>query len=414
MQPNDSDSFVVTMTTLVYGGHAMGRLPDGRAVFVPYCLPGETVRVRLLEEKRGHAKAELIEILETSPDRIPPRCTPAAACGGLHYQHIAYPRQLEFKREIVRDQLERIGRQSNVNVEPVVPSPKTWHYRNNVQFHVTPDGKLGFVEPGTNQVVPAVDCPLAEEPLNVIWPQLELEPGTGIERISLRLGADEDILLLLEGLEVNPPEFSIEDLPVSAVYSGPAGPILLAGSDYLILEALNRQFKVSAGSFFQVNIPQAEAMLQFVLDQVQLGGDEEVLELYSGVGLFSAFLAPRARHLVAIESTPSSTDDFVYNLDEFDNVELYEAPVEHALQGLNLLPEIVLADPPRAGLGRKVVEQLLKINAPRIVYVSCDPATLARDIRQLVEAGYHLEKVNPFDMFPHTYHIETIVLLSKI
>jgi 23S rRNA (uracil1939-C5)-methyltransferase len=386
----------------------MGRLPDGRAVFVPYGLPGETVRIRLVEEKRGHARGELLEIVEASPERIPPRCTPYAACGGLHYQHIPYERQLEYKRAIVRDQLERIGRLPDFPVEPVVPSPKTWNYRNHIQFHLTPEGRLGFVEPGSNRVITAEECPLAEETLNLVWPQLQIDPQSGLERVSLRLGMDADVLLILEGYELKPPEFSVEDLPVSAVYMSPAGPILLAGSDHLSMEALERRFKVSAGSFFQVNTLQAEAIVRYMLETTPLAPDIELLELYSGVGLFSAFLAPQVGRLVAVESELSSTDDFAVNLDEFDNVELYEATIEQALPLLEIQPQVILADPPRAGLSQRVIKALLRLGAPDFCYVSCDPATLARDARFLIEGGYTLESIVPFDMFPQTYHIETV------
>lgn len=386
----------------------MGRLPDGRAVFVPAALPGETARVRLLEEKRGFARAELVEVLTPSPDRIPPRCPHFAACGGCHYQHLPYPLQLQAKQEILREQLERIGRMADPKVEAAVPSPKTWHYRNNVQFHVDPQGKLGFQEPNSNRVLPLSECPVAEEALNEIWPQLEIDPESGIERVSLRLGIGDDILLILEGSRPNAPEFSVEDLPLSAVYTGPEGLILLAGSEYILMEALDRQFKVSAESFFQINRGQAENVVKRLLADLELNGQTVILELYSGAGLFSAFLAPRVGRLIAVESSPSAADDFTVNLDEFDNVELYEAPVEAVLPGLDLRPDIILLDPPRAGLGQKAIEAMLPLKAPVLAYVSCDPATLARDARFLIEGGYTLDQITPFDMFPQTHHIESI------
>jgi 23S rRNA (uracil1939-C5)-methyltransferase len=408
MDEQPAPIFTVTLDTLVYGGDAMGRLPDGRAVFVPFTLPGEIVRVRLLEEKRGFARGEVVDIVQASPDRITPRCAHYAACGGCHYQHMPYERQLAVKTEIVRDQLQRIGNLQNPLVEPIVPSPKVWNYRNNVQFHLTREGKLGFQEPNSNRVVAVEECVLCEDALNEIWPQIEFDPGVGIDRASLRVGVEDEILLILEGPEENAPEFSVEELPISAVYLGAAGMLLLAGSEYLIMEAGGRQYKVSARSFFQVNQGQAENLLQHVLDNVDLQPDATVLELYSGVGLFSAFLAERAGRLVAVEESPSSASDFEVNLDAFDNVELYEAPAELALPGLDLRPDLLLVDPPRSGLGRKVVQAVIATAAPRIVYISCDPATLARDARYLVEAGYHLEKITPFDMFPQTFHIETV------
>jgi 23S rRNA (uracil1939-C5)-methyltransferase len=407
------ETYTVTIDKLVYGGDGMGRLPDGRAVFVPYTLPGELVMARLVEEKRGHARAELVEVVQASPLRIEPRCPDYEACGGCHYQHMAYSTQLEMKREIVRDQLERLGGLAGVEVEPTVPSDEEWSYRNHIQLHVGLDGKLGYQQPGSHVVVPLAKCSMAEPALDHIWPQLEVDPDSGLERVGLRLGVEEDILLVLEGSDEAAPDFSVEDLPISAVYLGPAGEILLAGSNYIEMDIMERRFKVSSRSFFQVNSGVAAKMVAHILELASLQGSETVLELYSGVGLFSAFLAPRAARLVAVESSPWSTEDFVINLDEFENVELYEAPVEQALPEIDLHPDLVLTDPPRAGMGPKVIEALLAKQPGRIIYISCDPATLARDLKRLGEGGYRVEKVTPFDMFPQTYHVETVVVLYK-
>jgi 23S rRNA (uracil1939-C5)-methyltransferase len=403
----------VRIDKMVYGGDGMGRLPDGRAVFVPYTLPGELVLVHLVEEKRGHARAELVDIVQASPDRIQPRCTEAGACGGCHYQHMAYPTQLEVKQAIVRDQLERLGGLLNPPVEAVVPSPEPWRYRNHIQLHVSPEGRLGYQQPNSNIVVPLVECSLAEPALDEIWPLLELEAGSGIQRIGLRLGSEADILLVLEGEEPEAPEFSVEELPISSVYLGPAGEILLAGSNFITMEMKGRRFKVSSRSFFQVNSAVAEKMVEQVLESMPGFEGSTVLELYSGVGLFSAFLAGRAGRLVAVESSPWSSADFVENLDEFENVELYEAPVEEALPEIDLQPDYILSDPPRAGMGGKVIEALTRKQANRLVYISCDPATLARDMKRLAEGGYDLVKITPYDMFPQTYHIECLAVFDR-
>ncbi|RPI30646.1 MAG: class I SAM-dependent RNA methyltransferase [Chloroflexota bacterium] len=400
--------FDIDLTHMVYGGEAMGRLPDGRAVFVPYAIAGEKVRLRLVEEKRGYARAELLEVLEPSPGRIPPRCERPAACGGCHYQHIAYPMQLQIKTEILREQLERIGGLSDIPIQPIVPSPKMWNYRNHIQLHISPEGKLGFLEPRSNTVVPIEDCPLAEEPLDEIWRKLDIESIPGLERVGLRLGADEDILLVLAGSAPGAPEFSVEDLDISAVYTGPNGTMVLAGSDYLVMEISDRKYKVSAESFFQVNTLQAGAMVEHLLGNLLLDPGKDVLELYSGVGLFSAFISGKVKRLAAVESSPSAVNDFVENLDEFDNVEIYETQVEQVMAGLDIRPNVLLADPPRAGLGHRVVESIVSLGAPAFAYISCDPATLARDAKDLAKGGYTLEKITPFDLFPQTYHIESI------
>ncbi len=403
---------LVEVTAPVYGGECIGRLPDGRAVFVPYALPGEQVRVELVEEKRGFARARLLEVVQPAAERIAPRCAHYGVCGGCHYQHTDYATQLKIKGRVVRDQLERIGGITNPPVAEVVPSPAAWNYRNTVQFHITPDGKIGYQGWGTHRVVPISECHLPEDALNQIWPQLDLEPLPGIERIDLRLGAEDEALLALESSDLAAPEFSV-DFPLSAVHLGPAGKLILAGDDYLLMKINGRVFKVSAESFFQVNTAQAEAMVNHVLNVLELDKNNTVLDVYCGVGLFSAFLASRVKRCIGVELSESACDDFAVNLDEFDNVELYVGAAEEILPGLNVQPDIAVVDPPRSGMERTALDALIHLQPQTIAYVSCDPATLARDVKRLVARGYNLKQVTPFDLFPQTYHVECIALMNK-
>lgn len=403
-----SESFVVELTTHTYGGESLGRLPDGRAVFVPFALPGEKVRIRLVEEKTGYARGELLEVLAPSALRVSPRCIHFGLCGGCHYQHLPYEEQLAAKTAILRDQLQRIARLPDPAVEPCVASPESYYYRNYVQFHLTPEGELGYHLARSEKTFAIQECHLPEEVLNQIWPQLDFEPLPNLERIHLRQGADEDILLALESKGMAAPEVSVEDLPVSIVHLSPAGSQVLAGSDYVVMELLGHNFKVSAGSFFQVNLPMAANMVSHVLENLQVRPADTVLDVYAGVGLFSAFLAPLAQRVIAIETSEMACDDFMVNLNEFDNVELYQATAEEVLVELNVQPAIILVDPPRAGIGRAAMEGILAFRPQILTYVSCDPATLARDARRLLDGGYHLLRATPFDLFPQTYHIESI------
>ena len=403
----------LTITALAYGGEGMGRLPDGRAVFVPYTLPGERVRARLSQEKRSYARGRLLEVLAASPDRLAPRCPHFALCGGCHYQHMPYPLQMESKATILGELLHRIGRITHPPVEQPIPSPCPWVYRNHIQFHLTPEGKLGFLGHDSQEVIPIKECHLPEEAIGEIWPLLEIEPLPGLERVSLRSGAEGEVMVVLESTSNEAPELRVEGLPVSVVQVSPAGVLTLAGSEFIELEALGRPFRVSAASFFQVNTCMAEALIQHILTNVELNNRMTLLEIYCGTGLFSAFLAPRVGRLVGIESSPSACEDFMVNLDEVDHVELYEAPSEMVLPSIDFRPDILLVDPPRAGLDHAVLHQVLRLGAPVVVYVSCDPATLARDVRQLREGGYRLEKITPFDFFPQTYHIESISILKR-
>lgn len=405
-------SLNVRLTGFAYGGEALGRLEDGRMVFVPFALPGETVSIRLVEEKRGYARAQLVEVLQASPERISPRCAHFGVCGGCHYQHLPYAAQLAAKTAILRDQLERIGGISEPPLGEIVPSPQPFNYRNHVQFHLSPEGKLGYHLGRSGQVLAIQECHLPDEALNLVWPLLDFETMPEIERIGLRLGAGDDVLLTLESGDPQPPELNVEDLPLSVVHLSQGDALVLAGSQVVTMEVLGRSFVVSAGSFFQVNTAMAGAMVEHVLALLEhhraLGKDKTVVDVYCGVGLFSAFIAPRVGRLIGIEASPSAAEDFTLNLDAFDHVELYEAPAAAVLPRLDVQPAVVVLDPPREGIDRQAMDGLLNLSPPLLLYVSCDPATLARDAKRLVAAGYRLEQVTPFDLFPQTYHIESI------
>lgn len=405
----------IELTALAYGGDALGRLPDGRAVFVPFALPGERVRARIKEDKKRFARAELVEILSPAAERIAPRCEHYRLCGGCHYQHLPYEAQTAAKTVILGDQLGRIGGIADPQVQPAVQS-LPWNYRNHVQFHLTVESRLGFYSHYSHdggQIFPIKECHLPQALINQIWPQLEFEELPGITRIGIRQGVDDDLQLILESDDPQPPEISIEGVDISVVHLSPAGSLVLAGSPAITMNVMDRFFQVSAGSFFQVNIATAELMVQYLLDQISLPRDAEVLEVYCGVGLFSAFLAPYAGRLVGVETSPEACSDFAVNLDEYDHVELYEAPVEDTLTALEINPDLILVDPPRAGIPRQVLERLAALSAPILVYVSCDPATLARDARQLIQHGYQLQSSRPFDLFPQTYHIESVNIFLK-
>ncbi len=406
-------TFDVRIERLAYGGDAIGRLPDGRVVFVPYVIPGELVKLRVVEDKPQRATAELVEVLEPSSDRVVSRCAHFSTCGGCHYQQMNYPAQLKAKGDILREQLERIGGFRGLPDIEMHASPEAWYYRNTIQFHVTDEGKLGFQIAHTNRPFAIRECHLPMEAINRLWPQIELEPSPSLERVSLRMGLDEDMILILKSSDPQAMEFSIENLPVSAVQVGAYGSIVLAGSDYVVMDVLGRQFKVSASSFFQVNNLQAQAMIGHLMDHLPISSEMTVVDAYCGVGLFSAFLAPKVKRLAGIEVSPNACEDFSTNLDEFNQVELYEAPVENVMLNVDFHADMIIMDPPRAGLGAKTVAGIITQGAAHLAYISCDPATLARDGKQLAEGGYSLTSIALFDMFPQTYHIESISLWEK-
>jgi 23S rRNA (uracil1939-C5)-methyltransferase len=410
---DSSNEYEVTPSIFTYGGECLARLPDGRAVFIPYALPKEKILIRVVEEKERYARGEIIEILSPSTDRINPLCPHFTICGGCHYQHLSYPKQLQIKRSVLIDQLERVGKIDQPPVSEMIPSPSSWNYRNHIQFHLAETGELGFMKNRTNEVVPIQECHLPEENLNLIWPTLDMERIPGLDRVSLRSGeGGSDTLITFESSDPHPIEFSL-DLPLSAVHQGPGGEIVLAGDNFTVIEIKETPFVVSAGSFFQVNTRLTELVVDHLLQVLPLNGESILIDVYCGVGLFSVFLAPRVKRIIGIESDLKACEDYLYNLAGFDNVQLYDLPAEDVLMNLQVKPSIILLDPPRAGLSKKVLDGVISLAPEVIAYISCDPATLARDAKRLNKQGFNLRLSTPFDMFPQTYHIESVNIFQR-
>lgn len=408
----------IQIEKMVFGGEGLARLPDGRAVFVPFVLPGELVEIPEPLDTARVLHTLPTAILRPSPFRRPAPCPLFSQCGGCAYQHIDYTQQLELKSAILREQFERMALLPHAPIRPMFPSPLPFYYRNQIQLHPNPAGQLCFRDFLEKADLPVSSCPLALPGLNDLLACLNFAPETGLMRISLREDSFGKQLILMEGQDPLPPEMEL-DLPVSVAYLSPEQELfIMAGDEALDFEdCFGAPLQVSPQSFFQVNLPVAETLAHQLAAILAGQSGLHILELYSGVGYFSRVLAPHARELTAIEAGPSACYDFAANLDAFEHISLYEGPVEQILPAL--LPELapvdlVLLDPPRAGLHPRAREALLKLKARQIVYISCDPATLARDVKALAQAGYKVEDVQGFDMFPQTFHVETVVLMSRV
>jgi 23S rRNA (uracil1939-C5)-methyltransferase len=413
------EAFELELTGYAYGGEAIGRAADGRMVFVPYAIPGERALVKPVEVHQRWTRARLIDVLRASPDRATPRCKHFGVCGGCHYQHMAYPAQLAAKADIVRTQLERLGKFHDPPVAPTIGSPNPWNTRNNLRFRLGADGRLCFVganapasDPDAAALVPIDECHLPAPDLDELWRRLDLESVPGLEAVGLRVGADGERMVVLHASSPLDADVSLE-LPASVVWADPDGVQVLAGEGFLRIEVLHRSFRVSALSFFQVHTQLAEVMVRLCSDALDVQATDVVFDLYAGVGLFSAFIAERGARITAVEQSPWACADFESNLQMFDNVEVYESSVEAALSAIPHQPTAVVVDPPRAGLGRDVIGELIRRRPSRLVYISCDPATLARDGRMLADDGYSLERVTPIDIFPQTFHIETVSVWQR-
>ncbi len=370
------DSITLQLDHMAYGSDAIGR-SDGKAIFVPGGIAGETVRVEIVEQHNRFARARLIEVIQPSPYRVQPRCPHFGfdldSCGGCQWQHIAYEAQLNFKTQIVREQFQRIGRLADANVRETIPSPDVWAYRNHVRFSKSADGRLGFQAAKSNRVVPIEVCHIVEEPI-LMWLQSRVSTNLEINSVDNQIDV----------------RFSNLQLPIS-----------------------NFQFQISSDSFFQVNSSLISTLVEQVLTKLDPKNHEAILDAYCGVGLFTRFIAPQADRVLGIESSRSAIQDAKQNLSEFKNVKLYRGLIEKILLTIAESIDTAVVDPPRAGCGRQVIQALIDHRVKRIVYVSCDPSTLARDTRQLIDSGYRLIEAQPIDLFPQTYHIETVALFVR-
>lgn len=401
----------VRIQKLVYGGEGLGRLQDGRSVFVPFVLPGELVTVEITEDKQRYARGKAGQWLEISEKRIAPPCPYFGDCGGCHYQHIAYGDQIETKVDILRDLFSRNAGIDDIPLKVVELSDREYHYRNAVRLHVAQDGTLGFLQQGSNLLVPIGDCLLVRGQLQKFLKQFTLSAEDSINTVEFRWDSNDEVMIIVESDDLTPPEVSI-DFTGSIVYQSPAGQVVLAGGESQVFSVGDADFVVSAGSFFQSNLSIAARMVAFIQSRLPEGTDGTLFDLYCGAGLFSRFFAKGFGKIVGIEQSPSAVADFVVNLDEFDHIEMYEGAAEFILPDIDATPDVVIVDPPRTGLAGSVVDWLAERQVPWVAYVSCDPATLARDVKRLVRQGYTLSEVAFFDQFPQTYHIETISILT--
>ena len=412
---NPGKTVRVALTAMAHGGHGLGR-HEGKVIFVAGGIPGEEVVAQIIEDRGLYARDRLLEVITPSPHRIEePRCPHFGTCGGCQWQQIAYEAQLAFKEEVVRDQLAHLGRQPKAVVKPTLGLADPWCTRNHVQLHVGPESRLGFMDLTGRRVVPLEVCPTMHPLLGEMFDALELAPPSlpevGVKRVSLRAGVNTgERMVILETAGDEAPELEVE-MPLSCVLLLQDGtPVSLAGSTYFHEVVGGRRFRISAGSFFQVNTAQAERLIETVLGYLDPREGDALLDAYCGVGTFGLLLAPRVGEVIGVEESPQALDDADQNAGTLDNVTLVEGRVEEVLPRLERV-DLAILDPPRQGMAAPAVDALVGLGPRKIVYVSCDPATLARDVRRLAGAGYRLVEVQPLDMFPQTYHIESVALL---
>jgi 23S rRNA (uracil1939-C5)-methyltransferase len=445
-RPQRGDELELTIDSLAYGGAGVARL-DNYVVFVSGGLPGDRVRAVVGKRKRSYAEARAVEVLSPGPDRI----APVADHPGAPWQVLAYERQLEIKSEQVADALSRIGKLEGFAMEPIVPAVEQWRYRNKLEysFGTGPAGELvcGFHAPGRwDEIVPISDCLLASERANTVRDRIvawcrdqELSPydrrsGRGllrnlVVREGRRTGQLQARLVTADGrLD--------RDSLVEAAGDGLAGLLwtrtdsvaettqggtteLLAGTERFDEQLGGMDFRISAEAFFQTNTEMAERLYELAIDYAAPGGFERLYDLFCGIGTIGLLAAPRVAEVWGLELIEEAIADAITNarLNEVDNAHFFAGDVRLALRDLVERagrPDVLVVDPPRAGLSQKVVRRVIEAGPSRIVYVSCNPTTLAPNAAQLVaDGGYELVRVRPVDMFPQTPHIECVAELVR-
>ena len=426
LQSETDRTVLVQIEKPVYGGAFLAR-DEGKAIFVPLALPGEQVRVRVVDEKRGYATAEIEELLISAPERIAPACPHFGSCGGCQYQHADYDAQLQIKTVVLRETLERGGVHVPADISVLASHP--WGYRNRIRLAFDAQGNPGYRGRRSHMVVPIRECPIAA-PLLVKGALATADvarsfaPALLPAEIALFCDAEEAALLLTvfvaspakirfdefaAALRTRIPELAGAELVFETAHQPPRR-LTQWGTTSLHYRAAGAEYRVDHGAFFQVNRWLVEALLERVIS-----GHSGALawDLFAGVGLFARLLAPSFDQVLAAESSPAAIAALEANLAGTSGAAVRASTLDFLRRHhKGAQPELVVVDPPRTGLGAEITASLAAIAPPGLVYVSCDPATLARDLRALLAGGYGVESIALVDLFPQTFHLETVVCLQ--
>ncbi|WP_066640093.1 23S rRNA (uracil(1939)-C(5))-methyltransferase RlmD [Desulfolucanica intricata] len=448
-----NDIIAIEINDINHQGEGVGRYHDF-AVFVPSTSPGEKISARITEVKKSFARGRLVEILDKSVDRCEPNCQEHIQCGGCHLQHINYSLQLELKRKLVQDNIKRIGGLKDVPVLPTIGMDIPWHYRNKVQLQVGSRDKkiiLGFYAVGSHELVKdSGQCGIVNERLNEIILILEellkkyhvrpfnWENKTGLLRhVILRIAIKSgQVMLILVTVSKEWPEQKIfcnelrhrcPDI-VSIIRIINKGnnrlatgqkTILLSGKETITDYIDGLAFDISALSFYQINPIQTLKLYDKAREYARLSGSETVIDAYCGIGTVALYLSRYAARVIGLEQVSGAVKDAKNNAatNNINNTEFQCGTVEKLLPAMakeQLFPEVIILDPPRQGCKPSVLDAIAKMKVSRVVYISCNPSTLARDMRILSDHGYNVIEVQPVDMFPQTAHVECVTLMSKV
>ena len=422
-------------------GQGVARI-DGQVVFVKEAISGEICRVRILKSNASVAWGKIEELLQPSPRRVAPNCSVFGPCGGCDLLHMSYEEELRLKQNRVADSFARIAGLS-IPISPIIPAQETEHYRNKAIFAVDDTGKTGFYRRRSHQIIPVDDCKIQHPSANRAacalgqWlTQKNIPPGLVrhlFTRSSYHSGdlavcivAREDTLPQQEALIETILKFCPETTGILLCTNKSPGNVVLDGrfqtlwgKPQLEDKLCKLNFQLSPRSFFQINPPQAERLYEKALAYAALTGTETVLDLYCGTGTITQIFAKQAKYAIGAEIVPTAVSDAIENAQQNDieNTQFICADAKEAksiLQERNQLPDVVVVDPPRKGLSPEVILDIVDIKPSRVVYISCDPGTLARDLKQFHALGYQAVEATPVDMFPRTAHVECVVLMTRV
>lgn len=406
-------------------GEGVARI-NGKATFIPYAIPGEEVEVEIIQENKRFSRGKLAGIYTASPDRREPVCPAYYDCGGCAYQHIDYARELDLKRNMVKETLKRLGG-IDTKVLPVTGMEEPYRYRNKVVWHTAMvNGKMqmGFYREGSHDLIPLGGCTLIHEDMEQVQNSLaanlsglEVQPGTGI---SLRRSSWNGHMSLVFNGKCNREALSAwaSSLPANLSLHVSQGSKIktLQGEPFLEEQLCGLTFRISPLAFLQVNHQQTEKLYQLIHKYATLRGKEMILDGFCGIGTIALSLAQHAFQVTGVELYPQAVADAKQNaaINDIQNARFYAGPCEDVITRLNQSFDVVILDPPRAGCKVQTIEAIIKTNTRRIIYISCNPSTLARDLQLFASSSYNITEVQPVDMFPRTPHVETVVLMSRV
>lgn len=444
---------MIEINKITYGGDGIGYLPSGKVVFVPKTIPGEKHLIEITKAKKSYAQGKSIKILKEAEGRIEAKCEIFEECGGCQWQHIDYEKQKEFKEDILKESLERIGKFNEIKINSIKGIDHPWFYRNKsvIPFQKNEEDEIiaGFYKRGTHQVVDNHTCYIQHQLINrikrytlkllnqyesiTVYDENDL---TGLLRhLHIRVGVCtnqalltfittqkefqqlEEIanLLMKEIPELKGVVRNINDEDTNVLLGNKS--YLIKGKDYIYDYIGKRKYKITQDSFFQINTLQTKQLYEIVQEYIDLSGEEVIVDAYSGIGSIAIYLNNNYKEVIGIESDEKAVEDSEHNasMNNLDNCRFIQGDVTEEISNLinkDNKPDVVIFDPPRSGLNDDIINTIIEQNIEEIIYVSCNPTTLARDLKKLNEF-YDIKKIQPVDMFPQTYHIETVIKLRR-